>query len=150
MDEIFSWPDQAWQALENDDANRPRRLVALAEAGGLQFFSYMSGKGTEGTCIKFLCRCMRKRGLLPDAGGDPFVMVHASDHMQWCVDVLVGMKDGPQKVYQHVFGEGQNRFSDEVRQTMQKMASFVDWKDERQRSEWVDSLRQYLDASLKA
>ena len=47
LDELFSWPDQAWQALENDDANRPRRLAALAEAGGLQFFSYMSGKGTE-------------------------------------------------------------------------------------------------------
>ena len=29
------------------------------------------------------------------------------------------------------------------------MASVVDWRNARQRSEWVNSLRQYLDASLK-
>ena len=45
------------------------------------------------------------RGLASHDAADPFVIVHANGRMEFCIDVLTGMKDGPDDVYPHVFGK---------------------------------------------
>ena len=110
LSDLFNWPEWGLDIALGASTNGARvgQMKVLLNCEW-QMYSYYAGKGTDGTIFQHLNKCFRKRGLVHDR--NPFTHVHAADEDKHCLHVLSNLKDGPHKIYSHVFGAFQTRYS---------------------------------------
>ena len=97
-EEMFLWPDASHKLLSSFKPTKVQQLVALADLGGVDVFSYMAGKGTCGSAVTHINRCVKKHGVIPAGHDDPFACAQANDSTTLCCEVLCSMASGPQKI----------------------------------------------------
>ena len=142
---MFAWPDSVMVTLLGDEKKpRAERLRALAQEGA-SMLSYMAGKGTDGTCYHYINRALKKHGVIEQGMRDPLATVHANDVTPCCQDVLSSMHDGTEKIYKHVFGAQQSRFSQEVLDTLHSMKAAAQNNPEQKKLVYEEFKRYLLD-----
>ena len=147
--EMFEWPSVALKTLLSDTTrDRKSRLEQLV-AGGVDLFSFYSGKGSTGTCFEYFNTAFREAGLLPPDKHKGFHCIFACDSCKECRKVLKSMQIDDQPVFKHVMGELQSLQSSKSGDLIHNVLQSVDSGDVNQMSAAYALIAEGLDQLLE-